>query len=107
MAATRTTDDWAYAPYAKWLEESIRDIVEFKPISIAMQMMNSTGLVETRYYNTTPNGRACMVDAMHDDSMWEWLIANREEIREILGDGGEDEDDDELPDDDSETDSEE
>lgn len=109
MAETESGGDWASAPYAQWLEESIRDMVEFKPISIAMQMMDSTGLVETRYYNTTPNGRACMVDAMRDDTLWEWLVANREEIRAILGDEGEDEDDDddELQDTDPETDSEE
>lgn len=107
MAETESGGDWASAPYAQWLEESIRSMVLFQPKSIAIQMMNDIGLVETCYYNTTPNDRACMVDAMHDDSMWEWLIANREEIREILGDEGEDDDDDGLQDADTETDSEE
>lgn len=107
MAGAETTDDWTTLPYAAWLEESIQAIVAFAPRSIAIQMMNEMGLVETCYYNTSPNDRACMIDAMRDDAMWEWLIANRREIREILEDGGEGEDDDELQDTDTETDSEE
>ena len=104
---TDNADDWASAPYAQWLEESIRSMVLFQPKSIAIQMMNDIGLVETCYYNTSPNDRACMVDAMRDDAMWEWLYANKEEVRAILEDEDEDEDDDELQDADTEADSEE
>ena len=44
-----------------------------------------------------------MIDAMRDDARWEWLYANKEEVRAIL----EDEDDGELQDTDTESDSEE
>ena len=101
--ATATTDDWTAAPYAEWLEQSIQELVKANPQAIAMEMVGEDGLVSTCYYNTSPNDRACMIDAMRDDARWEWLYANKEEVRAIL----EDEDDDELQDADTESDSEE
>ena len=103
MATAGTTDDWTAAPYAPWLEETIQEMVTANPVAIAMQMIDEDGLVHTCYYNTSPNERACMIDAMRDDARWEWLYANKEEVRAIL----EDEDDDELQDADTESDSEE
>ena len=101
--ATATTDDWTAAPYAEWLEQSIQELVMANPQAIAMEMVGEDGLVSTCYYNTSPNDRVCMIDAMRDDARWEWLYANKEEVRAIL----EDEDDDELQDADTESDSEE
>lgn len=103
MATTATTDDWTAAPYAPWLEECIQELVKADPCAIAMSLIDKDGLVSTCYYNTSPNDRACMIDAMRDDARWEWLYANKEEVRAIL----EDEDDDELQDTDTESDSEE
>lgn len=103
MAMTATTDDWTAAPYALWLEECIQELVKADPCAIAMSLIDKDGLVSTCYYNTSPNDRACMIDAMRDDARWEWLYANKEEVRAIL----EDEDDDELQDADTEADSEE
>ena len=87
--ATTTTDDWTAAPYAHWLEEVIQTMVASNPCAIAMCMIDEDGLVSTCYYGTSPNDRACMIDAMRDDARWEWLYANKEEVRAIL----EDEDD--------------
>lgn len=103
MATTGTTDDWTAAPYAPWLEECIQELVKADPCAIAMSLVDKDGLVSTCYYNTSQNDRACMIDAMRDDARWEWLYANKEEVRAIL----EDEDDDELQDADTESDSEE
>ena len=101
--ATATADDWTALPYAQWLEECIKEMMGANPVAIAMEMVGEDGLVSTCYYNTSPNDRACMIDAMRDDARWEWLYANKEEVRAIL----EDEDDDELQDADTESDSEE
>jgi len=103
MATAGTTDDWTSAPYAPWLEECIQELVKADPCAIAMSLIDKDGLVSTCYYNTSPNDRACMIDAMRDDARWEWLYANKEEVRAIL----EDEDEDELQDADTESDSEE
>lgn len=102
MATTGTTDDWTAAPYAPWLEEVIQTMVASNPCAIAMCMIDEDGLVSTCYYGTSPNDRACMIDAMRDDARWEWLYANKDEVRAIL----EDEDDDELQNADTESDSE-
>lgn len=86
-------DDWTEKPFASWLEDTIRELVNTNPVAIAMETVDETGLVSTCYFNTTPNDRACMIDAMRDDARWEWLYENREEIRAILADEGDDEDD--------------
>lgn len=101
--ATATADDWTSAPYALWLEETIQEMVTANPVAIAMQMIDEDGLVRTCYYNTSPNERACMIDAMRDDARWEFIYHNKEEILAIL----EDYDDDELRDADTDADSEE
>ena len=92
--ATATTDDWTSAPYAEWLEQSIKELVSGNPIAIAMEMVSDDGLVSTCYYNTSPNDRACMIDAMRDDAWWEFIKNNRDEIRSILSDDYVDEADD-------------
>lgn len=84
--ATATADDWTAAPYAPWLEECIQELVRADPCAIAMSLVDKDGLVSTCYYNTSPNDRACMIDAMRDDARWEWLYANKEEVRAILED---------------------
>lgn len=94
--------DWTAKPYASWLESVIREMVNINPESIAMEMVDETGSVSTCYYNTSPNDRACMIDAMRDDAREQWIKDNAEFVRAIL-DGEEDEDG--LQDDDSETDS--
>lgn len=94
--ATTTTDDWTAAPYAEWLENCIRELVGVNPMAIAMEMIGEDGLVSTCYYNTSPNDRACMIDAMRDDARFEFIKGNRDEIRAILSDDYVDEEDDEI-----------
>ena len=93
--ATATTDDWTAAPYAEWLEQSIQELVNANPQAIAMEMVGEDGLVSTCYYNTSPNDRACMIDAMRDDARFEFIKGNRDEIRAILSDDWEDEEESE------------
>ena len=94
--ATATTDDWTAAPYAEWLEQSIKELVNGNPVAIAMEMVSDDGLVSTCYYNTSPNDRACMIDAMRDDARFEFIRENRDEIRAILSDDYVDEEDDDV-----------
>jgi hypothetical protein len=97
-------DDWTAKPFAPWLEDTIRELVKVNPVAIAMEMVDETGLVSTCYYDTSPNDRACMIDAMRDDARWAFIRDNREEILALLND--EDDDEDELQDADTETDCE-
>ena len=103
--ATSTTDDWTAAPYAPWLGEVIQTMVASNPVSIAMCMIDENGLVSTCYYDTSPNDRACMIDAMRDDARWAFIRDNRDEIMALLND--EDDDEDELQDPDTDADCEE
>ena len=102
MAQTEKVD-WTKLPFAAWLEESIQELVKARPAAIAMQMIDEDGLVRTCYYNVSPNDRAVMIDAMRDDATWEFIYSNREEIKAVLDD--EVEEDDELQEDNSEFDS--
>ena len=97
--ATATADDWTAAPYAEWLEQSIQELVNGNPVAIAMEMVSEDGLVSTCYYNTSPNDRACMIDAMRDDARFEFIRENRDEIKAILSDDYVDEEDDDVEDD--------
>ena len=105
--ATATTDDWTSAPYAEWLEDVIRDMIAMNPVCIAMEMIAEDGSVDTCYYNVDMNDRDVMIGAMHDDNRMRWLKEHREEILEILSDDWVDDEDDEIEDDNTETDSEE
>ena len=63
-----SSNDWSSKPFASWLEQSIKELMEANPIAIAMEMVNEDGMISTCYYNTSPNDRACMIDAMADDA---------------------------------------
>ena len=100
------TIDWTTLPYAEWLETCISELVKATPVAIAMEMVAEDGLVSTCYYNTSPNDRACMIDAMRDDARFEFIKNNADEILAMLN--GEDdeeecENDDVEDDDDGET----
>ena len=90
----KQTVDWAALPFAEWLEQSIQEMVAANPVAIAMEMVMEDGFVSTCYYNTSPNDRACMIDAMHDDARFEFIRENRDEIRAMLSDDYVDEEDD-------------
>ena len=93
-----SSNDWTTAPYAEWLEQSIQELVKANPVAIAMEMVGEDGLVSTCYYNTSPNDRACMIDAMRDDARFEFIKGNRDEIRAILSDDYVDDEDDGVED---------
>ena len=88
-------------PYATWLEECIKELMSARPVSIAMEMVDDEGLVHTCYYNTSPNDRACMIDAMRDDARFEFIKNNADEILAMLN--GED---DEIEEEDGEDEAE-
>ena len=87
-----SSTDWSLKPFASWLEQSIKELMEANPIAIAMEMVNEDGVISTCYYNTSPNDRACMIDAMADDARERWVLDNREWIKAVM-DGEIDDDD--------------
>lgn len=86
-------DIWTGVPYADWLEETIREMVEVSPESIALEMLTADGRLYTCYYNVSQDDRARMMSAMRDDDRMEWVFNNRDMILEALN--AEDEEEDE------------
>lgn len=80
---------WEDAPYVKWLEDIVREMVEIEPESIAMEMIGADDKTYTCYWETSADDRARMISAMQDDDRMEWVRENREAIKEILGEDGE------------------
>lgn len=87
-----SSNDWSEKPFAAWLERSIKELMEANPVAIAMELVSEDGMVSTCYYNTSPNDRACMIDAMTDDARERWVIDNKEWIKAVM-DGEIDDDD--------------
>ena len=82
------SSDWTTAPYAEWLEECIKTMIEANPVAIAMEMVGEDGMVSTCYYNVSPNDRACMMDAMQDDAREMWVRDNKVIIKAFIKNTG-------------------
>lgn len=86
-------DEITNKPYAQWLEASIKELFDIEPVAISMQMLDADGAVYTCYWNVAPNDRAIMMDALREDGYREYIRNNKEEIREIMGEDEEEDDD--------------
>lgn len=95
-------DEFSSKPYAQWLEDTVREMVDIDPVCVSMQMIDAEGKVYTCYWNCDRNDRAIMLDAMKDDDLIDLIRNNRELILDILNE----EDDDGLCEADTEADSE-
>lgn len=71
-------------PYAKWLEETLKELYNLYPVSIAMQMIVADGNAYTCYWNVTPNDIAIMIDAMREDGVLDMIRSNKDLINDIL-----------------------
>lgn len=98
------TTDYTTKPYAGWLEEVIPQLVEFDPVSIGIVMIMPDDSTGTVYYNVDRHDMAIMRQAIADDSLADYLRVNADIISRILF--GEEEEEDELSEPDTETDSE-
>ena len=71
-------------PYAKWLEDTLKELYNLYPVSISMQMIGADGNAYTCYSNVTPNDRAIMIDAMQEDGVFDMIRSNKDLVNEIL-----------------------
>lgn len=81
----------------------MREMFDIDPTAIALEMRDANGQTYTCYWDCSRDDRACMIGAMQDDDMLEFLTVNKDAIAEILN--GEDGDEDGLCEPDSEVDS--
>ena len=77
-------------PYARWLEQSLRQIVALRPITIGIVEIMPDGTTGTHYYNADNRDRLIMCEAIQIDSLEELIRINAGAIKEILE--GEDDD---------------
>ena len=78
------------SPFSGWLEGVVRDMYDIEPRCIEMAMRDSEGRVYTAYWQMDSNDRACIIDAMQDDRLMDFLRNNKEMILEMLNEDDED-----------------
>ena len=91
MSGEKTELQFSDFPFSSWLENIIKEMFNIKPVAIALEMLDEGGQVYTCYWNTSPDDRSRMMGGMEDDNRMAWVMANRDEIAQILSDDYEDE----------------
>lgn len=82
----------------------MREMFDIDPVAIALEMRDTNGQTYTCYWEVSRDDRACMIGAMQDDDLLDFLAVNKDVVAEILN--GEEDDEDGLQDADTEADSE-
>ena len=85
---TSETDNFADKPYASFVEEMVKNMFDINPTCISMQMRDVEGKTYTCYWETSPDDRAIMIDAMRDDAFFDWIENNKDAIKAILEEEG-------------------
>ena len=93
-------------PYAQWLEDCLREMVEIAPTSIAMQMIGADGKPYTCYWRCSTVELAIIMAALRSDEVMEWAKMNRGELAALLSEDFDEDEDDGLQESDTETDRE-
>lgn len=71
-------------PYAEWLEECLKQLVEFQPVSIGIVAILPDGAVGTNYYNADNRDRLIMCESIQHDSLIELIRVNADTLRALL-----------------------
>ena len=77
-------------PYAEWLEDALRQMVDLRPSTIGIITIMPDGSTGTRYFNSDNRDRLIMCEAIGIDYLEELIRVNADGIRQIL-DGEDDE----------------
>lgn len=84
--------DYSEKPYAQWIESIARELFDIDPAAIAVEMRDASGQTYTCYWEVSRDDRACMIGAMQDDDLLDFIAVNKDVISDILN--GEDGDED-------------
>lgn len=83
-------------PYAEWLEESVKAILDFAPDSMALvAMRDSDGMALTAYYQASVEDKGKVITNILSDFIMELLENNAPTLRNIVMDAENDEDEEE------------
>lgn len=83
-------EDITKQEYSAWLEESLKNVLEFKPSSICIVATAEDGTTKTGYYNATGQDKAVFAANILSDVVMDIIKANADVIKGIL-DGDSDE----------------
>lgn len=67
-------------PYAQWLEEVLRDMVQLEPKQIALCVLVEGGASATSCYNCNSTDKALMAHSIYADSILDVVHENRDWI---------------------------
>lgn len=90
-----STPDIQNSPYSEYLEEIVKMIYEEQPLCIGIVARLPDGCTAKAYYSCTPEDKGVMAYHMLQDSVYDVILNNIEDIRSALEghDPREDEDD--------------
>lgn len=83
-------NDITKVPYAAWLEDALREMVDLRPATIGIITIMPNGSTGTQYFNADNRDRLIMCEAIGIDYLEELIRVNADGLRQIL-DGEDDE----------------
>lgn len=77
-------DDITSKPYAAWLEQSLKAMMEIKPVSMCIVATGDNGDTLTGYFNADAQDKAVFAHHIQSDVMMDIIRANAAEIKSVL-----------------------
>lgn len=77
-------EDITKQEYSAWLEESLKNVLEFKPSSICIVATAEDGTTKTGYYNATGQDKAVFAANILSNVVMDIIEANADVIKGIL-----------------------
>lgn len=76
--------DFTKLPYAKWLEEGLKEIFAHKAASICITALNEDGTSTTGYWNTSPEDKGIIAHQLMMDAALDMVLDNIGLVKEAL-----------------------
>lgn len=76
--------DFTKLPYAKWLEDGLREIFNHRASSICITALNEDGTSTTGYWNTSPEDKGIIAHQLMMDAALDMVLDNIGLVREAL-----------------------
>lgn len=83
-------DDITKLPWCQFMEDTLKNLVDFKPSRIAIVATDDEGATFTSWNECSPLELFGMAGALHADAMWLQMEHNGDHLKEII-DNAEDE----------------
>lgn len=90
--------DFTKLPYAKWLEDGLREVISHGASSICISALNEDGTSTTGYWNTSPEDKGIIAHQLMMDAALDMVLDNIGLVKEALDayEAGEEDEETEL-----------